>query len=415
MNARTHTLPVSTATPRERAPTDSFIFASASDTHAHWLARALDAAGKVESVGLDPARVVQRISLHAPALLLVDFSQGRAAAASAVASAAHAAFAGLQLIAVGTLAEPECALAALRSGVRDFVDVTGDAGDALRIVRQVLENRIEPVSRHGRLTVLLGARAGMGVTTLAANLGALLARRGAGVNRHAALLDLGLPAGDGAMMLGASDGVGFVEAVRNLRRFDQTFVHTALARHASGLALTTLPADLGALREVSYQAAVALLARLRAFFDQQIVDLGGFTNLDFIAQIAQSADRVWLVCDQCVTSIVAAARLLDALREAGADLANVRLVLNQHEAALDLTGAQIAARLNLDLAGTLPSRRLALCQAANRGELLIDSAPRDPYVRSLDALAAQLDGEHAHASKGLDALKRFLPHSPKRS
>jgi pilus assembly protein CpaE len=36
-------------------------------------------------------------------------------------------------------------------------------------------------------------------------------------------------------------------------------------------------------------------------------------------------------------------------------------------------------------------------------------------VRSLDALAAQLDGEHAHASKGLDALKRFLPHSPKRS
>lgn len=427
MNARTHGAPPSTAMSGERAAApaaDSFVFASASEANARWLARALAAAGRVEAVGLDAPLVAQRIAANIaqqmPSLLLVDFSQGHAAAASAVAAAAHASFAGLQVIAVGTLAEPESALAALRAGVRDFIDVAGDAGEALRIVRQVLDNRIEPVSRHGHLTALVGARAGVGVTTLAVHLGALLARGGAAHNRHTALLDLGLPAGDGALMLNAQEGFGFVDAVRNLRRFDQTFVHTALARHASGLALTTLPADLGALREVSYQAAVALLARLRAFFDQQIVDLGGFSNAEFVAQIAQSADRVWLVCDQNVASIVAAARQLDALREGGVDTANIRLVLNQHEAGLDPTPAQIAGRLDLELAAVLPARRFALCQAANRAELLIDTAPRDPYVRALEALAAQLDSEHAAARvhkgpKRLDALKRFFPPSSKRS
>lgn len=408
MNARVHLQ-------ADRTVADSFVFASPDEAHARWIARSIGAAGKIDAVALDPAQVTQRIAMHMPSLLLVDFSEGRGAAASAVAAAAHAAFPGLQVIAVGTLAEPESALAALRAGVRDFVDMAADGSDALRIVRQVLDNRIEPVSRHGHLTVLLGARAGMGVTTLAANLGALLAHKGAAINRHTALLDLGLPAGDGALLLNAGNGFSFVDAVRNLRRFDQTFVHTALARHESGLALTTLPADLGALREVSYQSSAALLTRLRAFFDQQLVDLGGFSNTEFIAHVVQAADDTWLVCDQSVASIVSAARQLDALREGGVDLAHVQLVLNQYEAELDLSAAQIASRLGIELAGVLPSRRVALCQAANRGKLLAEAAPRDPYVRALEALAAQLDGQRPRAARKLEALRRFLPHSSKRS
>jgi hypothetical protein len=45
--------------------------------------------------------------------------------------------------------------------------------------------------------------------------------------------------------------------VRNLRRFDGTFVHTALSRHASGLVLTTLPPDLSMLRTISFTSAVS--------------------------------------------------------------------------------------------------------------------------------------------------------------
>jgi pilus assembly protein CpaE len=412
MNARTHSL-------TERAIADYFVFASLDDAHVHWLAQTLIGAGAVEAVTLDPAMLTQRIGTLNPSLVYVDFSGGRAAAASAAASAVRTVYPGLQIIAIGSLAEPESALAALRAGVRDFIDLSGPAEDALRITRQVIDNLVEPVSRHGRVTALLGARIGMGVSTLAANLAVMLQRRDVAQGRQAALLDLGLPAGDGSLLLNTRSEFNFVDAVRNLRRFDQTFVHTALSHHTSGLALTSLPPNLAEMREVSYSSSISLLNRLRAFFDQQIIDLGGFTNSEFIAQVVQSADDIWLVCDQGVASIVSAVGVLDALREQGVNTDNIRLIVNKFEPDLGLAAAQIAQRLDLTLLTTLPERRVPLGQAANQGHLLAESSARDPYVRALEPLIEQLGGAarvSAPAGKAaLVALRRFIPTSNKRS
>ena len=413
MNARTHSL-------TERAITDYFVFASLADEHVRWLAGTLVAAGAVESATLDPTQLTQRIAMLNPSLVFIDFSDGRAAAASVAASAVRTANPGLQIVAVGSLAEPESALAALRAGVRDFIDLSAPAEDALRITRQAIDNLVEPVSRHGRITVLLGARVGMGVSTLAANLAVLVQRRDVPQGRQAALLDLGLPQGDGTLLLNTRSEFNFVEAVRNLRRFDQTFVHTALSRHSSGLALTTLPPNLADMREVSYSASVGLLNRLRAFFDQQIVDLGGFTNSEFIANVVQAADETWLVCDQGVASIVSAAAVLDGLREESVEMDNVRLIVNKYEPKLSLTVEQIVQRLDVPLLVTLPERRVALGQAANQGQLLADAAVRDSYVRALEPLVERIGGaaQTATSSRGrsaLSALRHLIPTSQKRS
>ncbi|WP_433695174.1 fimbrial protein [Paraburkholderia phenoliruptrix] len=413
MNARTHSL-------TDRTVADYFVFASLDDEHVHWLSETLLAAGAVEAVTLDPSMLTQRIGTLNPSLVFVDFSGGRGAAASAATSAVRAHYPGLQIVATGSLAEPESALAALRAGVRDFIDLSAPAAEALRITQQVLDNLVEPVSRHGRVTALIGARVGMGVSTLATNMAVMLQRRDAQQGRQAALLDLGLPAGDGLLMLNTRSDFHFVEAVRNLRRFDQTFVHTALSHHASGLAFTTLPPNLADMREISYSSSIGLLNRLRAFFDQQIVDLGGFSNMEFIAHVVRASDEAWLVCDQGVASIVSAVGVLEALREAGADTANVRLIVNRFDADLGLGAAQIAERLDLPLVASLPDRRVALGQTANQGLLLADAAARDPYVRALEPLIERLAGP-AHASapprrtSALDALRRFIPTSSRRS
>ncbi|PCE26618.1 fimbrial protein [Burkholderia ubonensis] len=418
MNARTHSL-------AEPAVTDYFVCASQHDRHIGWLGETLVPAGAVEAAPLDPGALAQRIAGLNPAIVFIDFS-GAQAAASAAAAAVRVAHPGLPVVALGTLAEPESALAALRAGVRDFIDVSGAAEDALRITRGLLEHAdgSEPANRHGKLVALLGARAGMGVSTLAANLSVWLHKRGAAGpadcashGRQTALADLGLPAGDSALFLNTRCEFHFVEAVRNLRRIDRTFVNTALTRHASGVALTTLPPNLADLREVSYASCVGLLNRLRAFFDQQIVDLGGFSNRDFVAQIAAASDEAWLVCDQGVASIVSSVDLLEGLRDAGVDSGKLRLVVNQYDPALSLTPTQIADRLGIALLATLPARRVPIGQAANQGRLIVDTAERDPYVRALEPLAERLAGAAAapRAAAGLSALKRFIHPSSRRS
>ncbi|PRG93403.1 fimbrial protein [Burkholderia multivorans] len=424
MNARTQSL-------SEPAVTDYFVCASSKESHVRWLADTLVSAGAVEGASLEPGVLAQRITGLNPALVFIDFSDG-SAAASAAAAAVRAAHPGLPIVALGSLAQPESTLAALRAGVRDFIDVSASAEDALRTTRGLLANVGEPASRHGKVVALLGARAGMGVSTLAANLAVWLqkhalgpgavAKLDAGVpaGRQTALLDLGLPAGDGALFLNTRCEFHFVDAVQNLRRIDRTFVNTALTRHRSGVALTTLPPDLGGLRDVSYASCIGLLNRFRAFFDQQVVDLGGFSNREFVTQIASSADEAWLVCDQGVASIVSAADLLTGLRDAGVDTDRLRLVVNQYDPALDLLPGQIADRLGIALVGTLPSRRVALGRAANQGRLIVDEAERDPYVRALEQLAARLPGVSGSASPSraaprLSALKRLIQPSSKRS
>ncbi|MGS0894094.1 fimbrial protein [Burkholderia stagnalis] len=423
MNARTLSL-------AEPAVTDYFVCASQQDTHVHWLGETLMSAGAVEAAPLEPGALAQRISGLNPAIVFIDFS-GAHAAASAAAAAVRIAHPGLPVVALGTLSEPESALAALRAGVRDFIDVSGASDDALRITRGLLEHvGDEPANRHGKLVTLLGARPGMGVSTLAANLAVWLHKRASGTGsrtdafgsavphaRQTALVDLGLPAGDGALFLNTRCEFHFVEAVRNLRRFDRTFVNTALTRHASGIALTTLPPNLADLRDVSYASCVGLLNRLRAFFDQQIVDLGGFSNQEFVAQITAAADEAWLVCDQGVASIVSAVDLLEGLHDAGVDLGKIRLVVNQYDPELSLMPAQIADRLGIALLATLPARRVPIGHAANQGRLIVETAERDPYVRAIESLAERLAGSGGgpRVASGLSALKRFIQPSSKRS
>lgn len=385
MNARAPSL-----IERERAIVDCFVLASGDGANVRWLSDALAATGAVEAAAPEPGALGQRIAALRPSLVFVDFSGGRIDAANRAVQAVRASWPLAPVIAVGKLAEPESAIAALRAGVRDFIDLAGAANEAVRIAREALESVAQTPARHGRLTVLLGSRIGVGVSTLAAHLGVTLHKRGARAGRQAALVDLGLPAGDGMLYLDTRSEFDFVEAVRNLRRFDETFVHTALARHASGLALTTLSPDLSALRTVSHASSVALLTRLRAFFDQQIVDLGGFSNVEFVAQVAQAADEVWLVCDPAIASVVSAAELLRELSAVPFDTGRIGIVVNRYDPRLGLAAEQIAARLALPLIATLPSRRVPLVQAANQGKLLTDIAERDPYVRAVEALAQRI-------------------------
>jgi pilus assembly protein CpaE len=452
MNARIQPL-------NEREVVDHFVFASNDAGHLFWLGETLHAVGAVQTAALDTTALVQQIGVVNPSIVFIDFTGLQAARASDAAAAVRASFPELPIVALGAMSDAGSALAALRAGVRDFVDVGGAAADALQVTRDVLSNLPPPITRRGKLTVILGARIGLGVSTLAANLSVLMqahrdghrdahdlrqelkqgsatangangsaghagmsgAPRAAGAPgaRAVALLDLGLPANDGTLYLNTRCEFNFVDAVRNLRRFDQTFVHTALSRHASGLALMTLPFDLAEMREVSYSGAIGLVNRLRSFFDQQVVDLGGFSNSDFTAQMARAADEVWLVCDQSVASIVSAVSLLEELRLREVDTASIGLIVNKFDAALDLAAEQIAERLQLPLTAVLPARAVAIGRAVNQGKLLAESAERDPYVRALEPLLDRLQpAEETRASRpGLGArlhLGRLLSASKKR-
>lgn len=395
---------------------DYFLLNSPQGGLAQWLGGVLHGAGTLLLVDGAQESFVDKITTANPALVFLDFSPAQGADSARLAAQLGRLFPTVPLVAVGNAAEPAAPLAALRAGMKDFVDIGAPAQEAMEVIRRLLAARLqvqvpalvaEP-SRRGKVLAVLGARAGVGTSTLAVNL-ATAVRRGSGA--EVLLLDLGLPARDGALYMNISPGFHFVEAVRNLRRFDQVFVQTALARHANGVSVLPLPTTLAELRDISYSEALALLERLRGFFDLQVIDLGGFSNADFMAQIVKAADTVMMVTEQSVGAIVSAAELVQELKKRDVEREDIELVVSRFDARLGLEAGEIAQRVGMSGAVELPDRREALVLAMNRGALLADDKPGDPYMLALGGLTEQLGFRAPRASQAslLHKLKDRLP------
>lgn len=394
MNARTEVFPL--------MDTPYYLFASADGASISWLTAALGPDGRVAAVSPDAGALDERIAALAPLAVFVDFSGLRGSAAGDLHKRLKQDWPHLPVLAAGQASDPATMLAALRAGVDDFVDLQGASADALQTLRTLLERRSQlQAGTRGCTVALLGARAGLGVTTLAASLALTLQDLGnqraparmppGGLARHGtALLDLGLPARDGLLYLDIPSSFSFIDGVRNLRRLDQTLLHTALAQHAGGVSVLPLPASLAQIREISHADSVALVRRLGDFFDFQVADLGGFSSIDFVAETARAADRTCIVCDQSTGGIVSTASLIAELRTRGLEPGQFCLVVNRFDSRAGLSARDIAERLQLPLAHVVPMRSTQLLDAASRGDMLVRSAPGDPYSQAVQAIARSL-------------------------
>lgn len=401
---------------------ETYLFVGDEPATLDWLTHGLHRRGRIVQVACSLRAIEERIVTLRPQAVFLDFSGTQAATAAELHRQLRQVRPDLAVLGTGASNEPAALLAALRAGVADFVDTAGSLHDLNATLAALMLRRRDaaassgpaavaaraPAAR-GRGVVLLGARPGMGVTTLATHLALLLhdaVRRGTATPagtppaRGVALLDLGLPARDGLLYLDTASDFSFVDGVNHLRRLDQTLAQTALAHHADGLAVLPLPCDPAQLRETSPDDDAALLRRLPDFFDHQVADLGGCVRPAFMAQCVREADRVWVVCDQSIGGLVSTAQMLRDLQAHGVDRARLRLVANLFDPALAVTARDMAERLELPLAHVLPQRRAALLAAGARGQMLARVARNDPYVNAVQAMVRELRGDGAAGATG---------------
>lgn len=311
----------------------------------------------------------------------------------------------ISVLGMGYANSAQVPLAALRAGVKDFLDLGGTDLEDIRkpvwdaCMRGNVE-RVETVAQ-GKVLALVGARAGMGVTTLGVHLCAALAAlhdanlagpgyESASEDLGVGLLDLGFPLRDGQMLLGLNGRFHMVDAVQGVNRLDKAMLEAALPRHSSGTAVLSWPAQSHVLREVSPLTTASIVQKMRGFFAWQVVDVGGFPSPDIVQEVVQAADHVWVVTDQSVGGIVSLSELLKNLRGNAAGKGADGVVVNRVYKSQGLPPLDIAKRLTLPLLYELPHREEALLKSSSSGLLLSESAPSDPYVQEVKKMAQAL-------------------------
>lgn len=186
---------------------------------------------------------------------------------------------------------------------------------SLRAVRKAL----------GKVLVFTGAKGGSGVTMLACNFAAALAK-----DYPTLLIDLDLPLGDAAISLGLSPEHSTVSALQDPNRLDMTLLSYLTVRHDSGLSVLAAP---GQYVQINYsdEAIEKLLVVARQSFDYVVVDAGSRPDLR-TAAVFQEAAVAYLVVQNGKAELRNANRIVQ--RFFATSGARLQVVLNQHPANL---------------------------------------------------------------------------------
>ena len=163
------------------------------------------------------------------------------------------------------------------------------------------------MSTTGRAIAILGAKGGVGTTTVASNLAAELANGG---SRSVLLLDLNLFLGDVGLHVGVEREPTVMTWMSAENPGD---AKRKIPKHTLGFWVLGLAPDLSDADAVEAHDVLLLLNQLRSAFDVVVIDCGTDLNEVSLTACAYADDRL-LVSTEQRPSLIGAKRRLDVLK-----------------------------------------------------------------------------------------------------
>jgi pilus assembly protein CpaE len=292
-------------------------------------------------------------------------------------------FAQMAVLIVASQLDPTMMLEAMRAGVSDFV--TEPLGPDQ--VKEAIERIIgaQAPAAPGKVLAFLGAKGGVGATTLAVNVAVAVA-----ADRPNSVLMADLHAavhGDVGILLGVEPRFSVIDALQNLNRLDGAYLRSLVLRAKSGVDALTSP-ETPALRPPDAQQIRTLIDRLAANYRYVVLDV---PRSDFgVLDALEPATAIMLVVNQELPTVRRAAQLGNLLRQRyGKE--RVATVVSRYDPRADIGQEDIERVIGLPVWGVLPSDYRKVLLAANAGRPLV-SDNHSRLAASVVQLARQLTG-----------------------
>jgi len=258
-------------------------------------------------------------------------------------------------------------------------------------------------ARPTRLFAFVGARGGVGTTTLAVSTAWLLAHE---FKLRTALIDLDLHFGNLALTLDLEPGRGLREALENPERTDSLLLASAMVTEGDKLPILATEEPLEEQLLFDAGAVAPLLSALSQDYDCIVVDLP--RTFDSMArQVISLADATVVVTDLSLSALRDSVRIVD-LAKSLESRAKPLLVANQVGA--DHRGEIGRAEFERGIGGgvdhAVPFDVKAVVASAHSGKAIPDAAGNSKAAAELRKLASRLAGREEEKPKG-GLLSRF--------
>lgn len=268
--------------------------------------------------------------------------------------------------------------------------------------------------RGSKIIPLIGTRGGVGVTTLAVNLGWIMAQT---LEQHVALLDLDMQFGTTALALDKEPGRGMKDALENPERLDGLLVASSMVQVAPKLSVLCAEEPLETPVHMDGDATLSLIKPVRGDFDYILVDLPRHF-LSMQKRLLSEAHTVVIVTDLTLSSLRDARRIRQMLKLLRPDVLPVIVANHGGEtAAVTIDQATFEKNLEAKIDFAIPEDIKTARLAANTGKAFAAVAPDVAATKAITLLARTLTGmketKKAKAGQGVGAmLKGIIPTKP---
>jgi Flp pilus assembly CpaE family ATPase len=273
-----------------------------------------------------------------------------------------------------------------------------DPAPATRTISSALPGSVGLPARYvateGRIILVAKARGGIGATTLAVNLALEMQlqsmRRSGVVGGRVALIDLDVQLGNAGSLLDLADRGGMLALARLGPEPDAQAVRHAMVRHPSGLSILAAPSTAIPFEAFDVIRVASMLDALAAEHDVVIVDLPP-ALIDWLEPLLARAERLLMVSDLAVPSVVRARRIINLMTEDHPQLPVEIVVAHEKKPfRFGQTHRDAEAALGHPLRHWLPDEAKLARQALDRGEPLVQLAPRSAWSKAVKTMAADL-------------------------
>ena len=275
-----------------------------------------------------------------------------------------------------------------RRGISEYLVAPVGVGEIMAVIASLFA--AADAAPLGRSIAFVGAKGGVGSSTVAHNVGWSIAKL---FESDVVIADLDLPFGTANIDFDQDPSQGIADALFSAERIDDVFLDRLLAKCAEHLSLLAAPSVLDRTYDFGGDAFMSLIETAQRGAPIVVLDVPHVWN-EWTRNVLASADQIVITATPDLANLRNAKNLVDMLTKLRPNDASPHLLLNQLAMPKrpEIAPAEFADPLGLEPLAQIGFDPQIFGTAANNGQMIAEHDPKHAAVEAFRHVAHVLTG-----------------------